>query len=335
MNTAVPCSGVPGLFFKPGSPVHGTKTIRIGTRGSALAIAQAGEVKRMLEKKHKNLRFELVPIKTFGDEYQSVEIFKRTNIGVFTKAIEKSLLLGKVDLAIHSLKDLPTTIPGKLILAAIPKRSDTRDVLISRGGFTLKTLPKNAKIGTGSPRRKRQILRLRPDLNVVDLRGNLETRVSHVLKQKSLDAIVIAHAGLLRLKKFRRYSKIISEKDILPAVGQGALAIEARKEDREVLKIVRSIRHIATEKKVLAERIFLKTLQGGCRVPVGVLTKEKKNIFYMKAAVFSVNSSEVIEGEITSPAPDALSSAKKLARRLLTKGAAQFLKEARAGESSQ
>jgi hydroxymethylbilane synthase len=305
------------------------KTIRIGTRPSALAMAQAHEVKRMLERKNRSRRFSLIPIRSHGDEYQSVEIFKKTNVGVFTKAIEKCLLAGQVDLAIHSLKDLPTALHKKLALAAIPKRSDARDVLISRSGYTLQSLPVGAKVGTGSPRRRQQLLRLRPDLQLVNLRGNLDTRVARVLKQKSLDAIVVARAGLLRLKKFLRHSRVISTHEILPAVGQGALAVEGKKNDREILKIAGSIHHRGTEIEVLAERAFLKTLNGGCRVPVGVTTKTLKNIFYMKAAVFSVCSQDSVEGEITAFSRQASSSAKKLARNLLKKGAGRFLTEAR------
>ncbi len=310
------------------------RTLCIGTRGSALALAQAHEVKQMLQQKNRSLKFKLICVKTFGDEYQSVEIFKKTNVGVFTKAIEKRLLAGELDLAIHSLKDLPTDIPKKLVLAAIPRRSDTRDVLISRGGFTLQTLPKGAKVGTGSPRRKQQILRLRPDLEVVNLRGNLDTRVARVLTQKSLDAIVVARAGLLRLKKFLRHSRTIPLNEILPAVGQGALAIEGRKKDLEVLKIARSIHHLPTEKEVLAERVLLKGLSGGCRVPVGVMTKITRNHFYMKAAIFSVNSADWVEAEISGPIKEASLAAKKLARMLLKKGGALFLKQARVAEAA-
>ena len=305
------------------------RTVRIGTRGSALALAQAGGVRRALEKKHPALRFELIVIKTFGDEFQGVEIFKRTNVGVFTKAIEKSLLEGKVDLAIHSLKDLPTDIPRQLVIAAIPKRLDTKDVLLSRGGFTLRTLPKGSRIGTGSPRRKQQVARLRPDLNIVDLRGNLDTRVRRVLQERSLDAIVVAQAGLLRLQKFLRHARAIPINDVLPAVGQGALAVQARKKDEQMLKVARCLHHAATEKEVSAERAFLKELSGGCRVPVGVSVKTVKNKFHIKAAVFSVNDEGWVRGGLSAPLAAAVPSAKKLARVLLKNGAASFLKEAR------
>ena len=304
--------------------------VRIGTRGSALALAQANEVKRALEKKNPRLKFELTVIKTFGDEFQGVEIFRRTNVGVFTKAIEKSLLAGKVDLAIHSLKDLPTDLVKGSILAAIPKRADSRDALLSRGGYTLQSLPKGARVGTGSPRRKRQLARLRPDLKLVDLRGNLNTRVKRVLEQRSLDAIVIARAGLLRIKKFSSHARTIPVGDMLPAVGQGALAIQCRKKDKKNLKVARSVHHRPTEKETAAERVFLKELRGGCRVPVGISTRTAGGRFYMKAAVFSVNNDGWVAGDIAVAAARALLSAKKLARTLLKNGAGSFLKEARA-----
>ena len=292
-------------------------------------MAQAGEVRRALQKKYPAWTFELVPIKTFGDEFQSVEIFRRTNVGVFTKAIEKSLLLGNVDLAIHSMKDLPTKISNGLVIAAIPKRADTRDVLISREGFTLRSLPKGAEVGTGSPRRRRQIAFLRPDLKLVDLRGNLETRVQRVLTHHTLDAVVVARAGLLRLNKFLDRATVISTQHMLPAVGQGALAIQGRKNDKETLKIAQSLHHPPTAHEVSAERALLKELQGGCRVPVGVVTKSVKNMFWMSAAVFSPNDNAWVKGEIAAPCGQAQAAAKKLARTLLKNGAALFLKEAR------
>ena len=305
------------------------RIVHIGTRGSALALAQAGAVRRALQKKHPRFHFELAVIKTFGDEFQGVEIFKRTSVGVFTKAIEKSLLDGKVDLAIHSLKDLPTDPAKGLVIAAIPERSDTKDVLLSRKGFTLRTLPGGSRVGTGSPRRKRQVARLRPDLHLVDLRGNLDTRVRRVLDERSLEAIVVARAGLLRLKKFLKYAKAIPAEDVLPAVGQGALAVQARKSDKEMRRVAKSLHHAATEKEVSAERVFLKALSGGCRVPVGVRTRIAGNKFYMEAAVFSVKDEGWVRGNISASLRNAAPAAKKLAGTLLKNGAASFLKEAR------
>ncbi|MGH7197213.1 MAG: hydroxymethylbilane synthase, partial [Candidatus Omnitrophota bacterium] len=177
--------------------------LRIGTRGSPLALAQAGEIQRRLSARWPGLKFTRVVIRTEGDEFQSVELFRRKKTGIFTKAIEKKLLENKIDIAVHSLKDLPTELPAGLRLAAFPKRVDPSDVLISRKRWGLASLPEGAAVGTGSPRRKRQLLLLRPDLRLVDIRGNLDTRIGRVLRKNDLDAVVVAAAGLLRLKKYQ------------------------------------------------------------------------------------------------------------------------------------
>ena len=309
------------------------RDLMIGTRGSALAMAQAKEVKRQLEKRNPQARFRLVKIKTFGDEFQSVEIFKKNGVGVFTKAIERKLLSGEIDMAVHSLKDLPTDLPRSLVLAAIPRRFPTEDVLISRHACSLKELPFGAVVGTGSPRRKRQLLLCRPDLRIIDIRGNLDTRVSKVIKEKKLDAVVVAKTGLLRLKKFLKYAKPLSLTEMLPAVGQGALGIEARRSDKRTLKIAGSIHDIKTEKEVMAERLFLKALRGGCRVPVGVHARVEGGNFILKGAVFSVRGSDVLRDEVRVPMAQFRLAGKRLAAKLLKKGAGRFLLEARSGRS--
>lgn len=305
--------------------------IRVGSRGSKLALAQASEVIRKLKQLRPDLRLELVPVKTYGDEYQSVEIFKRTQVGVFTKEIEKKLLNGTIDIAVHSLKDLPTDLPRGLKLAAVPKRASVEDVLISRHQYTLESLPPGARVGTGSPRRKRQLLRLRPDLKVTDLRGNLDTRAAKVLKEKKLDAVMVARAGLERLGKFKRFCRVIPAKSVLPAVGQGALGLQTRANDPAVEKIARLLNHPETEVLTRAERGFLKELRGGCRVPVGIFAKKVGSKIHLKAAVFSVKSPACVEAESIRPFVQALEAAKLLARELLKKGARNFLLEARAG----
>ncbi len=305
--------------------------VRIGTRGSGLALAQAGEIKRRLESLYPAVGFRLVIIKTTGDEFQSVELFKKEAIGVFTKAIEKKLIKKEIDIAVHSLKDLPTELPKGLMLAAFPKRLDRRDVLISKTRFSLSSLPKGARVGTGSPRRKRQILLERPDLELVDIRGNLDTRVSMVLKEKKLDAIVVARAGLLRLGKYLKYAAPISPWKMLPAVGQAALGIEIRAKDKETLKLVRPLNHRPTEVAVLAERHFLKILQGGCRVPVGIFSSSKDGKMRLKASVFSVESPDAVSSEILGLEKNYKRLAESLGKLLLKKGASRFLKEARKG----
>ncbi len=306
--------------------------VRIGTRGSLLALAQAAEIKKHLERKHPRIDFRLVVIKTTGDEFQTVALFRKKNIGVFTKELEKRLLRKDIDIAVHSLKDLPTLLPKGLVLAAFPKRLDPSDVLISRHRFHLDSLPKGAVVGTGSPRRKRQMLLARPDLKIEAIRGNLDTRVSKVIKEKRLDAIVVARAGLVRLKKYRQYVSSIPLKQMLPAVGQAALGLEVRASDPYILKMVKSLNHTPTEQAVRAERVFLEALRGGCRVPVGIHSKIKNKKISLTAAVFSVKTSAVVKAQSSGPVREYPKIARALARQLLKKGAEKFLREARADD---
>ena len=305
--------------------------VRIGTRGSKLALAQAAQIRRKLKTFFPKIRFEFSIVKTEGDEYQSVELFKKNHVGVFTNAIERKLLQKEVDIAVHSLKDLPTELSKGLKLAAIPKRAPIEDALISRFRYTLTNLPKNAKVGTGSPRRKRQLLRLRPDLEVLDLRGNLDTRVSKVIKEKKLDAVVVAMAGLERLGKFKKYSRRVPANQILPAIGQGALGIQIRAKDPVIEKIAHRLNHAETETLALAERAFLKKLRGGCRIPAGIFSVKKGKNIYLKAAVFSVKNNSFVEAEVTGPITKSILIAENLARTLLKKGAKKLLIEARSG----
>lgn len=306
------------------------KVFRIGTRGSLLAITQSREIKRRLEKKFPQFSFPLVTLRTQGDEFQTVELFKIRNTGVFTKTIERALLKKKIDVAVHSLKDLPTDLPEALCLAAFPKRLGPADVLISRHRYTLRTLPKHAVIGTGSPRRKRQIKLIRPDLHLVDIRGNLDTRVRKVIRDKKYDAVVVAEAGLLRLKKYLDCAAPIPLEEIMPAVGQAALGIEARRNDKQTLRVLKSLNDLKTQIQVCAERSFLKELGGGCRVPVGIISELKKSKIRVKASVFSTHSEAYVSGEIQGPAGQSQRLARLLAKRLLKKGARKLLKEARA-----
>ncbi|MBI3251785.1 MAG: hydroxymethylbilane synthase [Candidatus Omnitrophica bacterium] len=296
--------------------------VRIGTRGSRLALAQAGEIQKKLRSRFPKTIFKIVIVKTLGDEFQAVELFKKNKTGVFTGAIEKKLLDGSIDMAVHSLKDLPTGLPAGLTLAAFPKRQDARDALISKERHTLESLPLGARVGTGSPRRGRQIHRLRPDLKLVDIRGNLDTRVAKVLKKKDLAATVVAMAGLLRLKKYLRYARPLPARRFLPAPGQAALAIEIRKKDNDLFKMARRLNDKKTELQVTAERRFLRELGGGCRVPAGVSSVVRGSKVYLRAAVFSVKSGKMIKAEGTSVS--------KMVATLFKKGARKILNEARA-----
>ncbi len=306
------------------------KTVRIGSRGSRLALAQARQVMGALRSKNPGTVFKIVVIKTLGDEYQSVELFRKNDTGFFTKTIEEKLLAGSIDVAVHSLKDLPTDLPPKLLLAAFPKRLDTRDVLISKERFSLKTLPMGAAVATGSPRRKQQLRRLRPDLRVYDLRGNLDTRINRVLKKRDFHAVMLANAGLLRLKKYLKYAVPVATSSILPAVGQAALGLEARASDDRTVKMLRKLNHRETEFRVRAERSFLKKLQGGCRVPVGVDSRVKNGKIFLSAFVYSVRNDGTLTGSGSGPASSCEAVGAKLAQKLLARGAGKLMKEARA-----
>ncbi len=306
------------------------RIFRIGTRKSALALAQTSQVVACLKKKFPLLRIKIVKVSTLGDEFQSVELFKHAQEGVFTKAIEKKLLSGEIDMAVHSLKDLPTDVSRGLRLAAVLKRADTRDALISRSRHSLKTLPQGAVVGTGSLRRKEQLKRIRPDLRVLDLRGNLNTRVGKVLKKRGYDAILVAHAGILRLKRYLKFARSISCALILPAVGQAAIAIQTRSSDKETNRAARAVNHLTTETQVRAERAFLRALHGGCRVPVGVYTKILGKKLFIKGSVFSVTNSRSLTAQASGSAGLPERIGRDLAKRLIQKGAMKLLSEARA-----
>ena len=305
------------------------QAFKLGTRKSRLALAQTTEALVALKKKFPSTKFKIVPVSTFGDEFQSVEIFKRGREGVFTKAIEKELLAGRIDLAVHSLKDLPTRLTKGLKLAAVLKRADTADILITKKGFSLKSLPLGAKVGTGSLRRREQLRRLRPDLRIEALRGNLDSRVAKVLKENCLDAVIVAAAGIGRLKRYLKFTKRIPQKTILPAVGQGAIALQARSSDKTVLGMAAAVNHRLTELSIRAERAFLSAVHGGCRVPIGVLTKISNGKIRIEAAVFSVSGDRSLRAVSNGPFDKPESVGRALARKLLQKGAARLLRQAR------
>jgi len=265
--------------------------IIIGSRGSELAIWQANFVKKELEKKNKNVAVEIKIIKTKGDKILDVALSKIGDKSLFTKELEIELLNKNIDLAVHSLKDLQTTIPKGLKLAAVTKRHNVQDVLIARKkGETIFNLPDGATIATGSLRRRCQLLHLRPDLNIVDLRGNVPSRIKKFM-ESDWDAIILARAGVERLKLNKYISSIIKTDIMLPAVGQGALGIETRKDNKIVNDIVKSIHHEDTYKAVLAERALLKALEGGCQVSIGAFAEIKQNGLYIDAMVGSLDGS--------------------------------------------
>lgn len=299
----------------------------IGSRGSELALWQARFVKRELERKNKYLSVEIRIINTKGDKILDVALSKIGDKGLFTKELENELLNGSIDIAVHSLKDLQTEIPEGLFLAAVTKRHPVEDVLIARKkGTTINNLKDNAVIATGSLRRRSQILHLRPDFKIEELRGNVPTRIKKFL-ESDWDAIVLARAGVERLKLNKYISSIIDKDRLLPAVGQGALGIEIRKDNLLAAKMLKKIHHEKTFLAVRAERALLKALEGGCQVPIGAYAQVKSERLILEAVVGSVDGSitfrKKIEGGIRYPERIGI----KLAGQLLNAGASEILKE--------
>ncbi|MEW5843545.1 MAG: hydroxymethylbilane synthase [Bacteroidota bacterium] len=299
----------------------------IGSRGSELALWQAKFVKKELERKNKNLSVEIKIINTRGDKILDVALSKIGDKGLFTKELENELLKGSIDIAVHSLKDLQTELPKGLKLAAVTKRHPVEDVLIARKkGMTLKDLPEGAVVATGSLRRRSQLLHFRPDIKIEELRGNVPTRIKKFLESK-WDAIILARAGVERLKMNKNISSIIKVDEILPAVGQGALGIEIRSDNKLADKVLKSIHHDATYKAVLAERALLKALEGGCQVPIGAYAQVKPAGLFLDSVVGSIDGSVTFRKKIRGSKNNPEKIGQKLAKDLLKAGASDVLNE--------
>lgn len=261
------------------------QTITIGTRGSQLALWQAEYVRKCLNDHFPDHSIERKVIKTTGDRITDRSLVGLGK-GVFTKEIEIALLDGTIDLAVHSMKDLPTDLPDGLCIAAIPVREDPRDVLVTQSGLFLNQLPKGAKIGTTSPRRKSQLLHLRPDLQVMDVRGNLDTRLRK-LNETELDGVILAAAGIKRLIGEEIITEYFEADRMVPAAGQGALGVEIRQDDLEIKTLLDAINDSRSETEVLAERVVLGELGGGCQVPIGVNARLENDRLHLIATVCS------------------------------------------------
>lgn len=303
------------------------KKIIIGSRGSELALWQANHIKKELLRSNKTITVEIQIIKTKGDKILDVALSKIGDKGLFTKELENALLQGKIDLAVHSLKDLQTLIPEGLLLAAITKRHPVEDVLIARKkGMTILDLPENGIVGTGSLRRRSQLVHLRPDLNVEELRGNVPSRIQKFLSSK-WDAIILARAGVERLGLKKYVSSIIPTDLMLPAVGQGALGIEIASDNTDALEIVSALNHTETEIAVLAERAFLKQLEGGCQVPIGAYAQVKSNGLYLDAIVGAVDGSIVFRSKIRTAKTHPEKTGIALAKAFVKAGAGKILND--------
>jgi hydroxymethylbilane synthase len=303
------------------------KALRIGTRASALALWQANHIKEKLRQLH-GVDAELVRIRTSGDHFQTASVAQigaeMGTKGVFIKELEDALLAGQVDLAVHSMKDVPTETPAGLAFPAITKREDPRDCLISSKSPALKDLPAGARIGTGSLRRQAQLRHYRHDLQVLELRGNVDTRLRKVAAGE-FDAIILAVAGVTRLGAFERITEIIPPEIILPAVGQGALGIETREDDAGTAKLVAALNDPETHACVTAERALLHELEGGCQVPLGAWARLADGVLRLEACLLSPDGKECLRGESMGEAADAEEIGKRLGKILRDDGAERIL----------
>lgn len=306
-----------------------TDKIRIGTRGSQLALWQTNWVKSRIEKHHPGIEVEITIISTKGDRVLDVSLPKlgEQGKGLFTKELEDAIFEHRVDLAVHSLKDLPTELPAGLGIGAICEREDVRDALIARDPIrSVGELPQRAVIGTSSLRRQAQLRRARPDLVIEPVRGNVDTRLRK-LDEGAFDAIVLAAAGLRRLGHANRITEHLSEDFMLPAVGQGALAIETRADDAVINKIVETLDHEATRLACRAERAFLKGLGGGCLVPIAAhATIDAGGTMLLTGLVASPDGSEALRDRQSGPSSDAEGIGQRLADELLSRGADRILR---------
>jgi hydroxymethylbilane synthase len=304
------------------------KPLRIATRGSALALWQANHVRERLAQLH-GVECELIRIRTSGDNFQSASVAQLSQVigtkGVFIKELEEALLAGTADLAVHSMKDVPTENPGGLVFPAIAKREDVRDCLISRDGTKLKELAAGARVGTSSLRRQAQLRHHRPDLELVDLRGNVDTRLKKVAADE-FDAIVLATAGINRLGASDRITEILSTEIVLPAVGQGALGIETRADDHETLRLVAVLDDPESHSAVTAERALLRELEGGCQVPLGAWARLENGQLRLEAGVFSVDGKEFVRRDLRGRAEAAEKLGVQLGQILIEAGADKILR---------
>ena len=303
--------------------------LRLGTRASALARWQAEWVAKRLVAL--GIEVELVPITTRGDANTQEAIGKIGSPGVFTKEIQRALLDYRIDLAVHSLKDWPTDPVEGLVIAAVPERENPQDVLVSRKG-TLHELPEGAAVGTESLRRRAQLLHVRPDLQMLPIRGNVDTRLAK-LTDGDFDALVLARAGLVRLGLEQHITQEFTAEIMLPAVGQGALAVEARGNDDSTLGAVSPLDHAPTHCAVLAERSLLAQLNGGCLAPVGAWAKSRADgSLHLEAAVLSLDGVQRLAADGLSAEADAIALGAEVAGRLLDAGADQLIEAARRGQ---
>jgi hydroxymethylbilane synthase len=300
--------------------------IKLGTRGSRLALWQAQYAAYCLKKACPDVSIDIIVIKTKGDKILDVPLSRIGDKGLFTSEIENELLDGKIDVAVHSLKDLPSQLAPGLGLVAVLKREDPRDVLLSGKGYRLSNLPQGARVGTSSLRRIAQIKAVRPDIRIVDLRGNVETRIRK-MEEQDLDAIVLAYAGVKRLGFEERITDFVSPRIILPAVGQGVIALEARQDDSSTRNCLNQINDLDAYVETSAERAFLNELQGGCQVPIAALGNISGDVIILEGLVSSLDGKIIYRSQEKGIRDAASEVGRRLAQRLLKQGADAILAE--------
>lgn len=304
------------------------KTITIGTRGSSLALVQTHWIKQQIIRYFPDIEVSVQIIKTSADKDTTTSLRSSPSIGVFVKELEQALLREEVDLAVHSMKDVPTKLTEGLFISAIPEREDARDALIMAQAADLMELPKGCRIGTGSFRRQSQLLAIRPDLQIIDIRGNVETRIRK-MEEGLCDAVILACAGLRRLGLENRISSVIEFGSMLPAPGQGALAVETRMGDSRTNRIVSMLNHPPTANAVTAERDFLQHLGGGCNVPIAIYARPENDLLLIDALVASPDGKQIVRDTICDKAENSSGAVAILAERILSQGGAAILKEFR------
>jgi hydroxymethylbilane synthase len=304
------------------------KLLRIATRGSALALWQANHIRERLAQLH-GIESELIRIRTSGDKFQGASVAQVSEQagtkGIFIKELEEALLAGTADLAVHSMKDVPTENPAGLVFPAITKREDVRDCLISRDGAKLKDLACGARVGTSSLRRQVQLRHHRPDLELLDLRGNVDTRLKKVAAGE-FDAIVLATAGMNRLGASDKITQILAPEVMLPAVGQGALGIETRADDHETLRLVAALDDPESHEAVTAERALLRELEGGCQIPLGAWARRENGELRLEACVFSADGKEFVRKDLRGRPEEAEELGVRLGQILIEAGADRILR---------
>ncbi len=298
------------------------RILRIGTRGSLLAKWQAESIRKRLFAAA-GVEAEIVIIKTAGDRMQQAPLTQIGGKGIFIKELEEALLEESIDLAVHSVKDIPTDTPSRLMFPAVCRRDDVRDCLV---GSTLASLRQGARVGTSSLRRQAQVLHIRPDLDFRDLRGNVDTRLRKV-ESGEYDAILLAKAGLDRLGVSQRISEILSPDVCMPAVGQGAIAVECRLKDTETADILAPLDDAETRTAIIAERALLAALQGGCQVPLGAWARIERDELVLEACVCSVDGVQYVKQRATAPPDQAAALGEHMARLLIEAGAQPILEE--------